>query len=211
MPTNDNQCRRLNTVTLLAFLSLIGLNPLTATSQEGTTVDVAELIQGHWIINDQLSDNTDDKVEDAIKADGGRISRNWFGRKEEDRYRGGPADQELYDRISYDDVLTIRYSDPEFIFEYADGYQRIFHDDGRRRSIGASQFYQDGAADFSFANWEGNILTVEARPRDGGYTLESYSLQLNGQQLRVEMEINPGSFNTSIILLRIYDRFTATQ
>ena len=211
MATNNNQNPMLRTIASATLLSLLFLTPSAAVPQNSAEGEIAQLIQGHWVINDELSDNTDDKVEAAIKADGGRISRNWFRKKVEDRYRGGPADQELYDRISYDDVLRIEYDNPEFIFEYADNYKRIFHSDGRRRSIGASQFYQNGAADFSFANWDGDVLIVEARPRDGGFTLESYSLQLNGQQLRVEMEINPNSFNTSINLVRIFDRYTGEQ
>jgi len=206
MPTNDNQNYGLGTTVCLAIITILSLFVSTAISQTLAEERIKSLLEGQWVINDELSDNTDDKVEAAIKADGGRVSRNWFGRKQEDRYRGGPADQELYDRISYDDVLTIQYDGPEITFEYADSYRRLFHDDGRRRSIGASQFYQNGASDFSFANWDEDVLVVEARPRDGGYTLEQYSLQSNGQQLRVEMEINPNSFNSSIILVRIFDR-----
>ena len=121
----------LRTIASATLLSLLFLYPTAAVPQNSTDIEIAELIQGHWVINEELSDNTDDKVEAAIKADGGRIRRNWFSKKVEDRYRGGPADQELYDRISYDDVLRIQYNNPEFIFEYADNYKRIFHSDER--------------------------------------------------------------------------------
>ena len=160
---------------------------------------------GDWVVNDELSDNTDDQVEDAIEAGGGKGSRGFFNRKE-DFYRGGPPEQELYDRISYDDVLSIELSDPEIKFTYADNYVRVFHTDGRRRSTTANDFYSDGGLDWSSANWEGESLIVEARPRDGGFTIETYTLEANGSRLRIEMRIQPDSFREPINLVRIFDR-----
>ena len=163
-------------------------------------------IVGNWVINEELSDDTDDRIEVAIKKAGGRVKRSWFKKKKKGRYRGGPEEQELYDRISYDDVLKIAYNNSEFRFEYADGYVRLFHSDGRTRTVGASEFYNGDSDDFSFASWEEGALLVEARPADGGYTLETYSLQAGNNQLRVEMELKPYTFGATIILVRIYDR-----
>mgnify|MGYP006892465776 FL=1 len=165
-----------------------------------------QLMAGDWLINDELSDNSDDQVEEAIKAGGGKVARRFFRKRPEDFYRGGPPEQELYDRISYDDVLRIEYTDPEFTFTYADNYQRIFHTDGRRRSITANSFYSEGSEDFSFGNWDAAALVVEARPRDGGFTLETYILEEGGNRLRVEMTIEPESFRGAISLIRVYDR-----
>lgn len=175
-------------------------------AQVSGDASIKDKIVGSWVINDELSDNSDDQVEVAIKEGGGKISRSFFKRRPEDFYRGGPPEQELYDRLSYDDVLTIAYDDPEVRFSYADNYVRVFHTDGRRRRSTANDFYAEGSEDFSFANWEENALTVEARPRDGGFTLETYTLQAEGNQLRVEMVIEPDSFRATINLVRIYDR-----
>jgi len=163
-------------------------------------------IMGSWLINDELSDSTDDQVEKAIKEGGGKVPRRWFSKRPEDFYRGGPKEHELYDRMSYDDVLTIDYEEPEFKFTYEESYQRIFHTDGRRRKTTANDFYAQGNADFSFANWDDGALIVEARPRDGGFTLETYTLEAEGSRLRVEMVIEPASFSAAINLVRIYDR-----
>ncbi|MSR10987.1 MAG: hypothetical protein EXR84_04210 [Gammaproteobacteria bacterium] len=181
-----------------ALLAAIAVN-----AAEG--IDAESAIVGSWVVNEKLSDNTDDQVEAAIKEAGGKGSRGWFNREEE-FYRGGPAEQELYDRISYDKVLTIEYGSPEFRFQYADNFTRVFHTDGRRRQSAANSFFTGGGEDFSFANWNGDKLIVEARPRDGGFTLETYSLQANGQQLRVEMVIEPDGFGAAINLVRVYDR-----
>ena len=162
-------------------------------------------IVGDWVINDDLSDNTDDQVEDAIEAAGGDGGRGFFNRQE-DFYRGGPPEHELYDRISYDDVLVIRFSAPEFRFVYEDNFQRVFHTDGRRRRSTANDFFEGGAYDWSEGNFEGNALVVEARPRDGGYTLETYTIENNGDRLRIEMQIQPDSFREPIELVRYFDR-----
>lgn len=179
-----------------------------ATAQESSQIDVKTGLIGHWVINEELSENTDDKVEAAIKEAGGRVQRRgWFSNKE-DIYRGGPAEQELYDRISYDDILTIEYNEPEYVFEYADQFKRVFHTDGRRRTTGVNAFFEEGGQDFSIANFDDNSLVVEARPRDGGYAMEIYTLLGDGNQLRVVMTIEPASFGASISLVRIYDKAT---
>lgn len=197
---------RLNTIfavaaALGACLFLAGVSAQTPPNSAN-----GEALVGNWVINEELSDNSDDQVEQAIRDGGGKVPRRWFSRRPEDYYRGGPEEQELYDRISYDDVLTIEFSQPEFIFTYADDYRRVFHTDGRRRSTTANSFYEGGAADFSFGNWDGAALIVEARPRDGGFTLETYTLLEEGSRLRVEMAIEPDSFRSAINLTRIYDR-----
>jgi len=168
-------------------------------------MDVARAITGSWVINEKLSDKTDDKVAKAIKESGGKPARRWFKRDKE-FYRGGPAEQELYDRISYDPVLTITYEDPEIQFIYADNYLRVFYTDGRKRRSTANSFYSEGSEDFSFANWDGSTLVVEARPRDGGFTLEKYTMNEDATQLRVEMVLEPDAFGAAIELVRVYDR-----
>ena len=201
MIENKKQTSRLyinNLIPILVCLSLASL----VFAQDGS---IQRTIVGDWVINDELSDNTDDQVEAAIREGGGRASRGFFNRQE-DYYRGGPPEQELYDRLSYDDVLTISHDDPELRFEYADGYVRLFHTDGRRRTTTANDFYEEGGQDFSFGNWEGESLIVEARPRDGGFILETYTLQANGTQLRIEMTLQPDSFRAPINLIRIFDR-----
>lgn len=172
---------------------------------EGAAAQPHPLV-GTWVINEELSDDPDEQVEAAIVRAGGRVERRWFGRPEKGRYRGGPEEHELYDRISYDEVLRIDYEEPEFWFGYADGYQRVFHTDGRTQVVGANDHYSNGARDFSFAAWEAETLLVEARPRDGGFTLETYTLEADNNRLRVELEIKPGNFGAPIRMTRIYDR-----
>jgi len=178
---------------------------LSAQSGFGQNAEFASALVGRWVINDELSDNTDDQVEEAIEEGGGKGGRSIFNRRE-DFYRGGPPEHELYDRISYDDVLTIEFTEPEFRFTYEDGYVRVFHTDGRRRRVSANSFYTEGGEDWSSGLFEESGLTVEARPRDGGFTIETYTVEENGARLRIEMIIQPDSFNVPIELTRIFDR-----
>ncbi|HWK53272.1 MAG TPA: hypothetical protein VNR18_02810 [Hyphomicrobiales bacterium] len=158
---------------------------------------------GAWVINDSLSDNTDKQVEAALRAAGVKIQRKLFDRRQ-DRYRGGPEDQELYDRISYDKVLNIRLEDGTYDFTYADDYVRPVYTDDRSRSISLNAL--DSVQDFSFAHWEGEVLEVEARPRDGGFANESYRLLNGGAQLEVRLYIRPRTFEAPIRIKRVYDR-----
>lgn len=191
---------------VLLILFTVFLAGAQQSERESAVAEDRQLMAGDWLVNEELSDNTDDQVEEAIKEGGGKVPRRFFRKRPEDFYRGGPAEQELYDRISYDDVLSIDYTEPEFTFIYADDYRRIFHTDGRRRRTTANSFYTEGGEDFSFGNWDGDALTVEARPRDGGFTLETYTLEDNGNRLRVVMTIEPQSFRGAISLTRVYDR-----
>ena len=198
---HTSRSRRSQLRILWAMLGVLGLG-----AAQPSLAQDAQAFSGSWRINEDLSENTDDAVERAIKAAGGKV-KSWFLRKRpDDFYRGGPAEQELYDRISYDDVLSIRIDEPELRFAYADNYLRIFHSDGRRRRTTANSFYEEGAEDFSFANWRGSELIVEARPRDGGFTLETYSLLEGGARLKVELQIEPDDFGAAIDLVRVYDR-----
>ena len=158
---------------------------------------------GKWVFNAELSDNTDKKVEAALKAAGEKINRKLFDRRQ-DRYRGGPAEQELYDRMSYDRELTIAMDGDTFIFTYADNFVRPVYTDNRSRSVSLAGL--DELEDFSFAHWEGERLMVEARPRDGGCADETYSLINNGTQLQMEFYIQPKGFDVPIELKRVFDR-----
>ncbi len=185
--------------TLLLVLALLAPGQSVVRAQEHP-------LEGTWIANLELSDDPDLAVETAIKAAGGKVERRWFGKAERGRYRGGPAEHELYDRLSYDNTLRIALDEPEVWMGYEDGFERVFHTDGRSQSVGASQHYEEGEQDFSLAAWEGEVLAVEGRPRDGGFTLETYTLEEGGQRLRVELEIRPRSFGATIRMVRIYDR-----
>lgn len=160
-------------------------------------------LDGHWVVNDELSDDTDKQVEKAIKAGGGRIPHT--DKKGKGRYKGGPSDQQLYDHISYDDILHIRQSEPEFRFSYAEGFERVFYSDKRSRSVSASSLQSGVRHEYSFAGWEGNKLVVETRPLDGGTILESYTLDPDGR-LRVKLHLKPLTFLAPIDIVRVYDR-----
>lgn len=189
-----------HTIKLFICLSLLWLITI-AEAQENSP------IEGRWILNPDLSDNTDKEVARVLRAMGQKVSRCWLN-CEEDRFRGGPEEQELYDRLSYDKTLTIELGEPEYRFVYDDNYQRPVYTDGRSQSISLAGL--DEVDDFSMAHWEQNRLFVEARPRDGGFANEVYTLINQGSQLRVELYIQPKAFTEPIELTRIYDRLIST-
>lgn len=185
-------------VPALAAVLLLCCRPLVAAGQAGHKAIPA--FAGDWVINPKLSQDTDAQVEKAIRAAGGRPDSG--GKKGKGRYRGGPPDQELYDRMSYDDVLSIRIDSPEVVFTYADGFKRTFYTDGRGRTVSATGTPRD----YSFGGWGKHKLYVEALPRDGGRTSEVYSLEAGGNRLKVELHLKPLDFMAPINIVRVYDR-----
>jgi hypothetical protein len=130
MRTLLNPYRLLLAVLLLAASILFIQN---AAAQD--TTPQPELV-GTWLFNDKQSDSTDDKVEAALRKMGQRARRGWFERRD-DVYRGGPADQELYDRISYDKRIDITFDGESYLFTYAGDYERGRFLDGafRKRQV----------------------------------------------------------------------------
>ena len=114
-------------------------------------------LSGNWILNAELSENTDKKVERVLRNMGQKVNRCWL-KCEEDRFRGGPKEQELYDRLSYDKILSIELNEPAYRFTYEDNYQRAIYTDGRSQSVSLNRI--ETVEDFSFAHWEGNQLLV---------------------------------------------------
>jgi hypothetical protein len=163
---------------------------------------------GVWVLNEELSDDTDKQVEKAIKDSGGKVGRT--KKKGKGRYKGGPPEQAMYDHISYDEILHFQYQEPEFRLRYAEGFERIFHSDNRRRSASASGSSRSERKDFAFASWSGtNKLFVESRPRDGGRTSEVYTLiksDSGKDLLQVELNLNPLMFSGPLYIKRVYNR-----
>lgn len=173
---------------------------LPASLQAQTLPDIT----GQWVFNEKLSDSTDDQVEKALKAMGQKVKARWFSRDKE-YYRGGPVEQELYDRISYDRDLDILREGEGYLFIYAGGeFERPVFLDDRSRSVSLTAL--DAVEDFSFAHWENDTLLVEARPRDGGFAEESYRLINGGSQLEASFYIKPQSFTVPVEIRRVFDR-----
>lgn len=183
-------------------VACLALAPAAA-QQKQQEAEMETALAGAWVINEQLSDNTDRRVEEALREAGRDVRQRLFDFSDE-RYRGGPEEQELYDRIAYDDELTLELNPPEYLFTYEDDFTRSVYMDNRQRSVSLSNIGE--VEDFSLGHWEDDALVVEGRPRDGGFTEEIYTLTNEGSQLRVELTLKPRTFQVPIKLVRVYDR-----
>lgn len=186
-------------ITLLLLPLALAWRPAAAQAQAGR-----EAFNGNWVVNGELSSDTDRQVEIAIISAGGRPPNT--GKKGPGRYRGGPEEHALYDHVSYDKNLFFHYAGPEFRLYYDDGYTRVFHDDNRKRVVSASGTSAGDGSDFSFASWDGDRLIVESTVRDGGWIFEQYRLTEGGTRLKVDLELKPASFANPVRITRIYDR-----
>lgn len=189
--------------TLLALLCTVILAGNTGVQSAQAPVDIS----GTWHFNRDLSDSTDRQVEKSLKAAGQKVQRKFFS-SDNERYRGGPEEQAMYDHISYDTTLEISRHDDHYLFSY-DGYERPVYTDDRERSVSLSNLGEVG--DFSLGHWEGETFLVEGHPRDGGFINERYQLIEDGTRLEVELYLKPRVFTQPIEITRIYDRAGATE
>ena len=166
-------------------------------------------LNGPWVLNLKESDDPDKKIERAIRDMGGRPDAD--GKRGRGRYKGGPKEQEIYDHLIYDETLHIIHSGPEVQMVYAEGFARSFFTDGRGRTVSASGSSSGDAGDFSFGAWVGNTLNVEAKPRDGGWTQESYTVDPVTRQLRVLLKLKPLLFPAVVEAQLVYDRAAAAK
>jgi hypothetical protein len=161
-------------------------------------------LTGTWVLNLEESEDPDRKIEKAIRSAGGRPDSD--GKSGRRRYAGGPPEQEIYDHLIYDETIRIAHEGAEIHIVYKDGFERRFYTDGRSRTVSASGSSSGDAQDFSFGGWAGNTLNVEAKPRDGGWTRESYALDPGGRRLRVTLVLKPLLFPAEVEALLVFDR-----
>ncbi|MCC6201614.1 MAG: hypothetical protein IT494_01260 [Gammaproteobacteria bacterium] len=164
-------------------------------------------IAGRWELNIEASDDPDKVIERTVRTDGGNLRPpSGTDRRSRGRYRGGPEDEALYDRVTFDTQLTIALEGDAFIFLYADGFERRFSTGRTTRTQSASGTQADDNLDFSFAYWDGPELFVESRPRDHGWILETYRLREETGQLELRLDLNPVRFGHRIELRMLFDR-----
>jgi hypothetical protein len=164
-------------------------------------------LAGAWVLNMDASDDPDKKIERAVRKGGGTIRLPpGAERRERGRYRGGPDDEALYDRVTFDQQLSIVIEGDNFLFRYADGHERRFSTTRTTRSQSASGSRAEDNVDFSFAYWDGPKLFVESRPRDNGWILETYRLVDKTGQLEVALDLNPVRFGHRLEIKLIFDR-----
>lgn len=188
--------RRIATLawTLLAWTIAVGAQTQVVPTDLG----------GTWVMNLEESDDPDRLVEKAVRSAGGHADSD--GKRGRGRYKGGPKEQEIFDHLLYDEKIQIAQNGPEIHIVYLDGFERRFYTDGRGRTVSASGSSSGDARDFSFGGWAGNTLNVEAKPRDGGWTIETYTLEPAQNRLYVKLRLKPLLFPVEVEADLVYDR-----
>jgi len=195
---------------LLALLTLVAPAGLAAGPEAWDPA-----MAGRWVFDPEASDDVDKMVAKAIRKSGGRIKLpEGVGRNDYARFRGGPQDQELYDRLAYDRVFTLRLEDKTLHlahYEEAGSEAPFVRQIGTTRGgrvASATGSAADDRRDYSFAYWDGATLAIETRVRDGGFALERYRL-LAGDRMEVFLRLEPLKFPAALEIVREFERAPA--
>jgi hypothetical protein len=170
----------------ISLVLLVAASPgFTAFSQSGSDFN------GVWKLNVNESDDTREKIEQAIGKNGGR-----FGGMRQKRI------SEALENVQAPETLEINQQGSRFTITRSGGRARTFNADGSSQKIQT----RNGKAVEISATQRAGQLAIELRPEGkGGRISETYALSANGRKLRVTIQVEGQRLNEPIVIRRVYD------
>ena len=151
--------------------------------------------------DDDGSDNSDGDVgEDGSDSAGDGATtvhdaaHSWIGVPE--------LQKELFESTR----MHIEQHDGLYRITYADGRMREIRHDDPGHTSSASGEIREGDFGYSTAYWDNATLVFETHSDSGKQTLERYTLQKDGQQLLIEIELDMAHRSEPLVLRRVFDR-----
>lgn len=182
--------------------SLIGMCALIcmalAYASRGDAMNGQPNFTGTWRLNRELSDNPQEKLKEAIGKRGGALGRMMGGRAAQDRMKNIEGMAE---------VFKIVHNDPEIQVTGNNNVTRRLFTDGRKVSVTAP----NGESVEITARWQGSQLVVETQRANGGKLTQTYSLDQDGGQMVVLMQIADQRLGRPIELRFVYDAEASTN
>ena len=113
---------------------------------------------------------------------------------------------ELQHELFESDRMHFEQHEGLYRITYADGKAReVRHDDPGRTSSASGEF-REGKFGYSIAYWENATLVFETHTDSGKQTLERYTLQKDGHQLRMEIVLDVADQSEPLVLRRVFNR-----
>ena len=181
-------------------------------------------LSGYWILNEEHSDDFQEKMQAMMKEArgkrggkgsgmGGGSGKGQGGKGKGKGHGGGnkagsgrggnnPGLQDIQALRMARTVLDIRHRDPMFLLVTADGRTQRLFTDYRGMSISASGAIQQK---LSTAGWEGSDLVVETTYNNGLRLLQRYRLEPQSKRLKVDSRIMLPSLSTPVHISDVYD------
>ncbi len=189
-----------------------------------TAVDIS----GTWSLNEQLSENFQEKIKEAMKsARSGRgrpdgvSGASGKGGNREGGGRGRPAgaegssrgggnrreemQRELENLSLFADKFQISQNEPEIIISFLDKEQRTIHTDGRGITVTASGYTSNPMGPY-IAGWNNEKqLVIETTNSSGIKIEERFTLSPDRQQLHTRVSIELPKLDKPVEIVRVYD------
>jgi len=161
-------------------------------------------LAGRWVLNPTLSDDTREKLQEALGGRGagggragGRAARSG-GRA--GAGQAGEAREALRGLAVAPASLSIAQSASEITITDADGRSQVLRPDGRK----VKEKVPTGAALERVTKWSGSSLVTEASSRAGLKITQTYT-RGDGPSLRVTVRLEHPRLARPVEVLRIYD------
>jgi hypothetical protein len=176
-----------------AIRQAVSLVLLLATSFGGIAISGSGSdFNGTWKLNRAESDNTKEKIEQAI----GKKRGGMFGGMRQKRI------SEALENVQAPETLKITQEGSQITITRSDGRARTLYTDGRSQQFKT----QKGKTIEMNATQRPGQIVIETRAegRSGGFT-ETYALAANGRKLNVTLRVEGERLSQPIVIRRVYD------
>lgn len=167
---------------LLLLATSLGLTALAGTGPD---------LNGVWKLNQNESDNTREKIEQAIGKKKGR-----FGGIKQKRM------SEVLENVQAPETLQITQQGPHITITGRDGRVRTVYTDGRSQQI---QTKRGKAVEMNATQRPGQIVIETRTDGRSGKIIETYALAANGRKLDVTLQIESERLSQPLVIRRVYD------
>jgi hypothetical protein len=175
-----------------AIKQAVSLVLLLATSLGGIAIsESASDFNGTWKLNQAESDNTKEKIEQAIGK-----KRGMLGGMRQKRI------SEALENVQAPETLKITQEGSQITITRSEGRARTVYTDGRSQQFKT----QKGKTIEMNATQRPGQIVIETRAEGrGGRFTETYALAANGRKLNVTLRVEGERLSQPIVIHRVYD------
>lgn len=183
------------------LLPALGVCVLLARTASGQTP--APRLDGRWTLNLELSDQLEEKLQDAIRL-GAFTIRGTRGTSGSGSGAGKDQvdDRELLAALRPPLLLVIRQDDSTVAISDAAGFMVSHPADGRK----VKEYLLSGETLEVSTKWKDEMLIIERKQERAGSVRETFAIDKGRDQLVVTVRLHAASLPRVLAFRRVYDR-----